>query len=73
MYFMHERRLNEEYDISIFDNIRNDLITELKDKEKEKELSKINELSYRKSFETRKCNSDEVLGGIWLMGELPMY
>ncbi len=66
MYFMHERSLNDKYDISIFDSIRIDLITELKGEEKEKELKKINELPYRKSFQTRKHSNDKILEGIWL-------
>lgn len=52
-YFFHERSFLEEYDISLFDDIRRDICNNLEDEKKEHELKKINSLPLRQSFEYR--------------------
>lgn len=52
-YFFPERRFLDEYDISIFDDIRRALCEQLFDSQKEHELNKIANLPVRKTFKER--------------------
>jgi hypothetical protein len=66
MYFITERGFNDIYDISIFDDIRQDIINELKPKDKDRELKKIYELPFRRKIEDREKDSDLGFEMIWL-------
>lgn len=52
-FFITERQFLEEYDVSIFDELRQNIITIMRDDIKTHELRKINVLPERKSFEER--------------------